>query len=139
MQIFYFRNLIWLAVIVLLFVSVPTYNLLWREAFNSGHAVLFFFISIVIYQKIKKKRHALPVFSVCLLAFIFSMLVGVLVEVLQGLGSREASLADLVSDLFGVLSGLFFIAFLEHKDAPRYFLRKFILISLAAIFFITGI
>ncbi|MBL4712269.1 MAG: VanZ family protein, partial [Gammaproteobacteria bacterium] len=72
---------------------MPTYNLWWREAFNSGHTVLFFFLSVLIYQQLIIRRRGLSVLSTCAIVFILSMLVGVFVEALQSFVSREASIS----------------------------------------------
>lgn len=42
----FYRIIVLVAVITLLFASVPANNLWWREAINSGHTLLFVFLSI---------------------------------------------------------------------------------------------
>lgn len=99
-----------LVAVVVLLIPFPVKSLWWREAFNSGHAVLFAFLSFVIYRQIKAATRFENSLTIYVFVLFAGMLFGILIELLQTLVMREASLHDLYGDLLGLLAGLCLIA-----------------------------
>ena len=133
-----FRNIVLVAALCLLFLPLPANSLWWREVFNSGHTVLFALLSFIIYQQIKAAAYPLNTLARYFLALFAGISLAVLTELLQGFVQRDASLADLYSDVFGLLAGLCLIAAYELKKKQS---RKKILVLLAAGvgFLLTGV
>ncbi len=99
----------------LLFAPLPASNLWWREAVNSGHTLLFIFLSFIIYSQFSARMRLLNGFVIYLLVLIIGMLLGVAIEVLQSIGQRETSLNDIVGNFFGLMTGLCLIAVFNLK------------------------
>jgi len=101
-----FRKIISVAFLCLFFIPVPTGNLWLREAVNSSHTVLFFILSLVLYYSViglnRYKNRLFIGFAV----LVFGMLLGLMIEMLQSLTQRQASLGDVVSDFYGLSAGL---------------------------------
>jgi len=124
-----FRNIFLVVLLCLLFLPLPANNLWWREFFNSGHTVLFAFLSLVIYRQIKSTTCFSNVAARYLLALFVGLLLGALIELLQGFVQRDVSLSDLYSDFFGLSAGLCLTAAYELKASRA---RKVSVVSMAA-------
>ena len=98
-----------------LFLPFATTNLWWREALNSGHTVLFFFISFVLYFLFSARPFFLNGVITFLAVLVVGMSLGVVIEILQGLLQREASMDDLYRNFFGIVSGLSFAVLTQQK------------------------
>lgn len=110
-------------------------NLWWREALNSGHVILFFFISLALYF-LFSTRSFFSSKVVTYFAVLFAGLaIGVVTEISQTLFQRESSLEDLYKNFLGMMSGLGFIALTQQK-----ILRNKILAGLFSLsFFLLGV
>ena len=115
-----FRYAALLVVLCLLFLPLPGNSLWWREVFNAGHVALFVLLAFFIYGQLK----AMPRLSDSLLMYPLVLMLGLslggLIELLQSLVQRDASINDLYSDFFGLLAGVSLIAAyrlkkLQHK------------------------
>ncbi len=114
-----FYKAISLAVIaVLLFAPLPATNLWWREAINSGHTLLFVFLSFIIHSQISARMRLSNNFVIYLFVLIIGMLLGVAIEILQSIGQREASLNDVYGNFFGIMTGLCLILLFNTKNTP---------------------
>ncbi len=111
----HFRNIVLVVTLCLLFLPLPVNSLWWRELFNSGHTVLFALLSFVIYQQVKAAAFLSGTLARYFLVLLIGISLAVLTELLQGFVQRDASLADLYSDVFGLLAGLCLIAGYELK------------------------
>ncbi|MDH5611238.1 MAG: hypothetical protein OEY66_02120 [Gammaproteobacteria bacterium] len=95
-------------VFVLLFGKLPDSNLFWRELQNSGHTLLFIPIAVFILlllQDASKVFWQNP-FKLYMAACLISLLIGIIIELIQLIMSRDASLIDVVRDLTGIIVGL---------------------------------
>ncbi len=126
-------------IIALLFAPVPADNLWWREALNSGHTLLFIYFSFVIHSQISVKMHLLNTFVLYLLVLVIGMLLGVIIEVLQSLGQREASFDDLYKNFWGIMTGLCLIS-LQKVNVLRYQkVFRVTILMMAAVFLLSGL
>jgi hypothetical protein len=100
------KYLVLIAFVCLFTFPLPSETLWLRELFNSGHTILFLFISLVLYSKIDAINRFLSPQLTCLFVLAIGLAVGAAIEVFQGLIQREASLADLNKDFLGILAGL---------------------------------
>lgn len=112
----FYRAISFVVIAVLLFASVPANNLWWREAINSGHTLLFVFFTFVIHSQINTRMRFSNVFVIYLFVLIIGMLLGVVIEVLQSVGQREASLNDLYRDFLGIMTGLSLLSLFNTKN-----------------------
>lgn len=101
-----FKSTVIVFIAGLLFFPVPTNNLWWREAINSGHTALFLFVSIILYYRLKTWFPHVSKVVIYFCVFFIGALLGILIEGLQGLTQREANLGDIYRNLLGIMSGL---------------------------------
>lgn len=128
---YFFPLIAGLALVSLLFMPLTAANLWWREAFNSGHTILFIFISFTLYFWLKAVLRFSTPMTIYLLVLVAGMLFGVVIEVLQGLMQREASVDDLYRNLSGIISGLGLVSVTRQKV-----LRNKILMALFSLGFL---
>jgi len=76
---------------------------------------LFAVLSFVIYRQVKEAWHFSPDLMVYLVTFMFGMLFGAVVELLQNFVQREASLDDFYRDGLGLAAGLCLVAAYDLK------------------------
>ncbi len=114
----FYRVIALIVIAGLLFAPLPTNNLWWREAINSGHTLLFIFLSFIIHSQISVRMRLSNSFVIYLFVLIIGMLLGVAIEVLQSIGQRETSLNDIVRNFFGLMTGLCLIALFKLKKSP---------------------
>ena len=133
-----YKNIILVAVVVLLFAPVHTGNLWWREAINCGHTVLFVFLSFVIYSQVKARAHDSNVLIIYLYVLVIGLLLGIVIEVLQTLVQREASLNDLYGNFLGIMTGLCLLAVFTLKNIHHQKIIALLLILGSAGFLLVG-
>ncbi len=104
-----------LIIICALFLPISTTNLWWREALNSGHVILFVFVSFALYSVLSTRSYLASSIKTYLAVLVIGLLLGVAVEILQGMLQREASIEDLYKNIFGLVSGLGFVSFTQQK------------------------
>ena len=112
---FLFSAIAGLIVVSLLFMPLAAGNLWWREVFNSGHVILFLFISFVLYFRLSdtfRFSSSVVIYSVVL---VVGLLLGIAIEMLQGLLQREASAGDLYRNFSGIISGLGLVSLTRQK------------------------
>jgi hypothetical protein len=110
-------------------------SLWWREALNSGHVILFFFIFLALYFLFSTRSYFSSRVVTYFSALLAGLAVGVVIEVLQMLFQRESSIEDLYKNFLGMMSGLGFIVLTQQK-----ILRNRILAGLFSFsFFLLGI
>lgn len=114
--IFLFSLIAGILVAVIL-IQLPADTKLWKEIANTGHVPLFGILSLVILELVKR----LSPFSVTekcsivySIAFVVTIFIGILVEISQFFGSRDADLYDLVRDGVGAISFLGVYATLDN-------------------------
>ncbi len=83
-----------------------TGSLWWRELFNSGHTILFLFISFILYSWLKTTFCFSSSATTYLVVLVTGLLLGIAIEMLQGLLQRETSVDDLYRNFFGIIAGL---------------------------------
>ena len=120
-----------MTLVALLFIPLDSGNLWWRAAFNSGHTIVFIILSFPLYFWLKSVFNSFTPAVLYLLVLATGMLFGMVIEVLQGLLQREASVDDLYRNLFGIISGLGLVS-LKHQKV----LSKKILLSLFSLGFL---
>jgi len=101
-----FRIIISVVFLCLFFIPVPTGNLWLREAVNSSHTVLFFILSLVLYYSVIGLNRYTNRLLIGFTVLAIGMLLGLIIEMLQSLTQRQASLCDVVSDFYGLSAGL---------------------------------
>ena len=135
----YLSAIILVVAIGLLIVPLPTNNLWWHEATNTGHTIVFAIISVIVYYQIYTNTR----FSNKLLLYFFVLVIcmslGVLIEVLQDLVHRESSLNDVYRNFYGIMMALCLIAVINAKEI-QYQKSIIVLIVLASLsFFLLGL
>jgi len=124
---------------VLLFAPLPANNLWWREAVNSGHTLLFFFLSFAIYYQLSAKSRLSNHLVIYLLVLLIAMLMGVLVEALQIASQRDASLNDIYRNFLGIMAAVCLLVLFNTKKLPYRKLGSAVLIIVAATFLWFGL
>jgi len=109
--------LILASVAMIMFGFLPGESLIWGEIQNTGHTILFVFITLAF---IGLLRYALPPIrnksiAAYVITFLALVTVAALTELGQQLTNREPSLADVVRDIAGVLIGLGLFAFADSR------------------------
>jgi len=102
-------------IVCTLFLPFATANLWWREALNSAHVVLFFFISFVLYFLFSTRSFFSNKLVTYFAVLVAGLVIGVVIEILQGFVQREASVDDLYRNFWGMASGLSFVALTQQK------------------------
>jgi len=101
-------------------VSLPSHNMLWREVANSGHIPLFGLLSLVILRlstvffESRFKRWYAHYF----IALIAIAAIGLLSEILQMGGPRDADLFDLLRDVAGAIVFLLLVSTVPCRILP---------------------
>ena len=103
----FLNTIIATAVVSLLLFPFPAASLWWSEAFDSGHVVLFVFLSIFTYFQLTTKYPAVDITRLFGFIFVAGILFGVVIELLQILLHRGASLHDVYLDAIGIIAGFF--------------------------------
>ncbi|MCK4709774.1 MAG: hypothetical protein KAU21_14230 [Gammaproteobacteria bacterium] len=134
-----YKTIILVAVVVLLFAPVRADNFWWREAINSGHTVLFVFLSLVIYSQLKARTPDSNILIIYLYVLVIGLLLGVVIEVLQTLVQREASLNDLYRNFLGIMTGLCLLAVFTLKNIRHQKIIAVLLILTSAGFLLLGL
>lgn len=112
---FLFSAISGLIIVSLLFMPLAAGNLWWREVFNSGHVILFLFISFVLYFRLSETLRFSNSAIIYLLVLVTGLLLGVTIELLQGLLQRETSVDDIYRNFFGIISGLGMVSLRHQK------------------------
>ena len=112
---FLFSAISGLIIVSLLFMPLAAGNLWWREVFNSGHVILFLFISFVLYFRLSATLRFSNSAIIYLIVLVTGLLLGVTIELLQGLLQRETSVDDLYRNFFGIISGLGLVSLRRQK------------------------
>lgn len=115
-----YRNLIVVVVIGLFFLPIPAGNLWWREAVNSGHTLLFIFLTFIIHHRVKSRSQNLSTLVQFIWVLVLGLVLGVAIELLQTLVQREASLNDLYRNFVGIVAGLCMLAALSLKKSHNH-------------------
>ncbi len=105
-----------LIILSLLFMPFAADSLWWREVFNSGHTILFVVISSVLYFRLSATVRFSNSAIIYLIVLVTGLLLGIAIEVLQGLLQREASVNDLYRNFFGIISGLGLVSLRRQKS-----------------------
>jgi len=123
---------------------MPDNNLWWREAFNSAHVFLFFFLSFIIYHQLTSANNIIlsvqlnnP--SIYFLVLTVGLLFGFVIEGLQSLTGREASFDDIYKDFFGLLTGICMIAASDIKEFHRQRVLKPLYLTAGFCFILLGL
>ena len=133
------KNIIIIISAGLLLLPLPANNLWWREAFNSGHTLIFIVISFVIYSQLTVKAPTMGVRAAYFFVIVAGVMFGVVIEVVQGLVGRDTSWDDLYKNLFGLMAGLMLIAAYYQKGSSSckkqffYVLTAFCIVLLGAL------
>ena len=140
---FLFSAISGLIIVSLLFMPLAADNLWWREVFNSGHVILFLFISFVLYFQLSATLRFSNSAIIYLIVLVTGLLLGVTIELLQGLLQREASVDDLYRNFFGIISGLGMVSLrhqtlLPNKILMLIFSLGFLLLGTCSLFQISG-
>lgn len=95
-------------VIMLMFVSLPDINLLWRELQNTAHTILFALLAVFVLWILRTGSNFfwLKPFKLYAAACFISLFTGVLAELMQLLTQRDASTLDIARDFAGIITGL---------------------------------
>ena len=104
-----------LIIVSLLFMPMAAGNLWWREVFNSGHTILFLFISYILYFRLSATFRFKNSAVIYLIVLVACLLLGIVIEVLQGLLQRETSVDDLYRNFYGIMSGLGLVSLRRQK------------------------
>jgi hypothetical protein len=134
----FYRNTVLVAIVALLFFSVPANNLWWREAVNSGHTLLFIFLSFVIYHQIRARARFPNTLIIYLYVLILGLLLGAVIEALQTLVQREASISDMYKNFLGIMTGLCLISAFNLKNVHYQNLTRFLFVFVGAGFLMLG-
>jgi len=121
------------AIAVLLFAPLPSGNLWWHEAVDSGHLFLFVLLSFYIYSKLDAGRVFSSASINYLLVIVIGMLLGVFIESLQEVVQRDNSVGDLYGDLAGLLIGVCLIIVFKVKKSPHQYLVRTLFVSVACV------
>ncbi len=127
--------IIGLVVVCGLFIPFTTINLWWREALNSSHVILFFFISFALYFLFSARSLFASAVANHAAVLIAGLFIGVGIEMLQGIFQRESSVDDLFRNLLGILSGLSFVVFIQQQKLRNKIIAGFVSLS----FLLSGI
>ena len=100
----------------LFLVPMPTGNLWWREALNSSHTIVFGIISFAISYRLSISKQFSNKIIMYFVVFIMAMVLGFIVEILQGLTSRDVDLSDILRNMVGILAGLCFASVVHQKN-----------------------
>ncbi len=111
-----FSTIAGLIIVGLLFMPLATANLWWREVFNSGHVILFVFISYILYFWLSATFRFTSTAVTYLVVLLMCLLLGIAIEALQGLLQREASVDDLYRNFFGIIAGLGLVSLTRQKS-----------------------
>jgi VanZ family protein len=107
------------------FVQLPDTSMLWREVQNTGHTVIFAFLSIITLLFIKKSgfmidlKHAYQYVA----AFSITLFAGITVELIQLVIHRDADIVDVLRDFIGIVSFLGIYAVVD-PDLRNYWVLK---------------
>lgn len=116
---------------VLLLAPLPADTLWLRELFNSGHSLVFIVITLILFEYVSIRLKGYHPVAISLVVLLAAFLVGVFIEALQGLLQREASVADLRRNLFGIIAGISLAIYIQQKAwRHKLVLLPVILISL---------
>lgn len=127
--------IIGLVVVCGLFIPFTTINLWWREALNSSHVILFFFVSVTLHFLFSARSFFTSAVANHVAVLVVGLLIGVGIEILQGVLQREASVDDLFKNLLGILSGLSFVVLTQQKRLRNKIISGFV----SASFLLSGI
>ncbi len=113
-----------LAVFVLDGINLPEQTRVWREFTNAGHAPLFgvVAIAILLLARVLLRRDSEPIRQY-LIAFVGATVLGLLTELGQIIGPRDASLMDFVNDVIGALAFLGVAATFDRSFGEQSWLR----------------
>jgi hypothetical protein len=118
---------------------LPASNLWWREATNSGHTLLFMILSYVVFYQIRSKTHYSNNLIIFFIVLLTGMLLGVVIEMLQGLVHREMSWNDLYKNFFGLMSGLGLAILFHPKNDYQWKKTGIFLVLFSISFLLLGI
>jgi hypothetical protein len=133
-----------IAVVILftipLFAYIPFDTHFWDEMQNACHALLFTAISVLTAHFIYTLLQRFPSYqmgkstrvSVLLFSFVFCLLCGVAIEIIQGFIGRDADPLDVLQDMYGTTTGL--VAFDAWLCYPRGVWKKLFVVALMPCF-----
>jgi VanZ family protein len=133
-----YRNIIFVVLIALFFVPVPTYNLWWREAGNSCHTLLFFLVSIPLYHLVTQRVQVSNKVYIYIIVLVGGVLLGSLIEVLQSFTQRDSSISDVYRDSYGIIASLCLIQVAHLKDSYQQKLKAVIYMIACVAFLLAG-
>jgi len=97
------------SLVALLVLPLPTFDsALWAAIENAAHAPLFGAIALLVVEWLQRRqtRHTLSSVGLYGCAFLASVALGFLTELVQFFGPRDASVDDLVTNTLGVIAAL---------------------------------
>jgi hypothetical protein len=100
---------------VLLLAPLPADTLWLRELFNSGHSIVFFFITLILFEYVSIRLRGFHPVITFLVVLATAFMIGVFIEMTQGLLQREASVSDLGRNLYGIITGLCLAIYFRQK------------------------
>jgi len=113
----YWLSIIW-SIIIIIFCSLPSSNLPRNRMINIPHldkilhfGIYFILSLLILYEtKIKTGKNK----KIFILTGLFSFVLGLLIEIEQQylISSRTGDLYDLLADILGSITGIFFFVFL---------------------------
>ena len=95
---------------------MPTGNLWWREALNSSHTIAFGIISFAISYRLSISKQFSNKIIMYFVVFVMAMILGFIVEAMQGLTSRDVDLSDILRNMVGILAGLCYASAVHEKN-----------------------
>lgn len=133
------RNIVLLAFVALFFIPLPAESLWWREAINSSHTLLFFILSFVIYHSIVRRYRSPNKIIIGIVVLFGGLLLGTVIEILQGLTQRESSLSDVYRDFYGISAALCLVGFINVKGFHDKKLTAVIYMFVGIAFLLSGL
>jgi len=110
-----YKTIFVVSLAVLLLVPLPADTLWLRELFNSGHSVVFIFITLILFEYVNIRLKGFHPVIISLVVLATAFVIGVFIEMTQGLLQREASVSDLSRNLFGIIAGLSLAIYFQQK------------------------
>lgn len=111
----YLYKTLFIISIVVLLLPIPADSLWLRELFNSGHILVFVFITLYLYRYLSLRYENDNRVATYLIVLAVAFTIGVIIEVLQSLMQREVSISDLIRNLFGIIVALSLTTYIQKK------------------------
>ena len=113
----YIKSIVW-SIVILLACTLPAKRVSKVSLFDIGHMdkvfhfLMYFIFSIILYFDLYKYRNALKnKYFIYLFIFLIPLVWGSIIELVQfyALLNREGSIADIIANVSGIITGILFI------------------------------